>query len=282
MFAHLNPFTRPRGSRLTALLGLGSLIVAGLSLIAPPASAAAPVNDDWDAATAVTKLAYTTTVDTAEATRDAVNPVGARYKEHSVWYVLQLPSKGPVLITARGTDYRHFLRAFEAPSPAAAPSEWTRLKKDYGSKAYPASVLLQTEKGSTYFVLIASSDVGTSGTAQLTMRRPAVLTTTVAPEGTYDRIDGSALIHGTMKTTHPATVEVKVELRQTVNGVVVKDTQYPTWKATTAAAPWKIRFSASHPFKLGDARITVSRLIVVDENIKVGVYHFARHTVTLR
>ena len=120
MFARLNPFTRPRsGRRRTALLGLGSLIVAGLSLIAPPgtaaaAAAAAPANDNWDAAAVVPKLAYTATVDTTEATRDAVTPVGARWRAHSVWYVLQLPNKGTVLITARGTDYRHFLRVFEA------------------------------------------------------------------------------------------------------------------------------------------------------------------------
>jgi hypothetical protein len=282
MFTHLNHLTRPRSGRRSALLGLGSLIVAGLSLTAPPANAAAPVNDDWDAATAVTKLAFTSTVDTAEATRDAVNPAGAKWKAHSVWYVLQLPTKGPALITARGTDYRHFLRVFEAPSPSAAPSEWTPLNRDYGNQAYPASVLLKTKKSSTYFVLVASPNDATSGTARLTMRRPAVLTTTVAPNGTYDRVDGSALIHGTMKTTQPATVEVKVELRQLVNGVVVKDTQYPTWKATTTATAWKIRFSTNHVFKVGDARITVSRLIVVDENIRVGVYHFARHTVTLR
>ena len=76
--------TTTRGSRArmrgrpAMAVAAGSTLLATLFLVAPPAQAVAPSNDNWENATDTGGLPYRTSVDTTDATRDAVNPPGGR------------------------------------------------------------------------------------------------------------------------------------------------------------------------------------------------------------
>lgn len=277
--------TRPGGRRRVALLAMASLAMAPLSVLstAPAASAAPPDNDSWEDATPVTGLPFTDTVDTTEATQDLDVPA-ARYSRNSVWYHFRPGRTAGVFMSTRGTDYfPHVLRVYHAEDPGDAPSEWEVVasSRAYGPTS-PAAFKRNLERAEDYYVMIGTSAETGGGTAKITIRRPAALTTTLAPNGELDRVDGSALIKGTLRSTRPARVEMEARLRQVVNGRVVSATANRAFNTTTTASPWRLRFFAARSYKAGTARIVSNRLRLYDEGVPVGIYHLPRNTVTLR
>jgi hypothetical protein len=274
-----------RGRRHLALLTLTSVALAPLVTLAaaPVASAAPPSNDSWEDATPVTGLPFTAEVDTTEATKDLDVPP-ARYSQNSVWYHLRPGRTAGVFFSARGTDYfPHALRVYHAEDPGDAPSEWEVVASDRGYRASsPAAFKRNLEQGEDYFVMIGTSADTGGGTAKITIRRPATLRTTLAQNGELDRVDGSALIRGTLRSTRPARVEMEARLRQVVNGQVVSSSADRAFATTTTASQWRLRFFARRPFKAGPARIVSNRVRLYDEGVPVGIYHLPRNTVTLR
>jgi hypothetical protein len=279
MLRHLTgrkSMARRGAARAVSVAAILSVTATTLAL-APPAEAAAPVNDTWETATAITGTPFRGEVDTTDATPDAGM---GRFKHHSVWYSLELPNDGRVYLTLKGSEFQpQMLRMFHPESAAQDPTAWPIVAGDrYGSPRFVADV----EGGELYYLMIGTDKDGAGGIAKLTVRRPARIHATLARFGGLDKVDGSALLHGTIEATRSADVYLSMEIRQRVGDRVVRADAYKTLDATKELSEWRLRFSAGRSFRPGKVRIGSSGLRVVDDGVRVATEHFVRHTVTLR
>jgi len=272
---------RSPAARWAVLVAVGSLSAVMLTGVSAPAQAAAPSNDAWENAIDVT-LPFSTTVDTTEATKDAVNP--GTSSAHSVWYHIKLHHDGPLLVSTQGSNYELVLRLYHAKNATDTPDLWTRVGVDTGwGLRYPAGMVRQVKAGENYYVMISNHSDDNGGLAHLVVRRPAKITYSLAKYGVLDRVDGSAVLHGTLQSTHPVKVGLLVTLRQLVGSMVVQGSgSNYNQKASKTAVTWKLRVAARHAFTTGPVRVVYSRLRVHDAGVQIGTFHFHRGTVTLR
>jgi hypothetical protein len=275
--------THSRRLRRAAVVGAASLVAASVSLIAPAAQAAPPANDAWEAATMVSSIPFEDIVDTTEATRDAVNPPDLGLsKAHTVWFQLTPPVDGPVLVSTVGTDFEHKLTLYHAPGDAQSPEDWILMKGDRGSVAYGAALLRSLQEGEHYYYVIGTQGSIPGGTARLVVRDPAHVKVTL-DDGRVSRVDGSAVLRGTLSSDQPVTVWLAVLLKQ-ASGRWVAD----TWEgkriklAEGEATPWRMRFTAERAYHVGRARIVRSYLKVFDAGTWFRMNSVLPHAVTLR
>ena len=88
---------------------------AAVLAVASPAVAAPPVNDDVSAATAVTGVPFTDTVNTSGATFDSETDAGCGVA--TVWYRWTAPADGSVEFNTVGSDYDTTLALFTGEPP---------------------------------------------------------------------------------------------------------------------------------------------------------------------
>jgi hypothetical protein len=256
------------------------------------AYADAPANDSWEAATEVTALPFEDSVDTTEATTDAVNPpgTGQSYNYKTVWYHFTGPDVPRVLVSTAGTDYEHALMLYRADSAGQSPDEWTEIQARGGGGPRGAGMVLPLEKGKDYYLEIGSynpsgdpaDDQSVGGTLHLLIREPAHVTYSIARFGKYDRVDGSATLHGIVQTDQPTTVYITAGLRQLVGGQVVSSQAGLRMGSEAEPTTWRLRLGSDRPFKRGPARIYYSQLRFYDMGIPIGRFQFERDTVDLR
>jgi hypothetical protein len=283
MFRHLmaKRWSARRGAACVASVAAVLSVTAMTLALVPPAQAAAPVNDTWETATAITDTPFRGEVDTTEATPD---PGMGRFKHHSVWYSLELPNDGRVYLTLEGSEFEpQMLRMFQPESATKDPTDWTIVKSDrWGSERRPSRFVAEVEGGELYYLMIGTTSDGTGGTARLTVRRPARIHATLARFGAIDRVDGSAVLHGTIEATRRAEVNLSMEIRQRVGDRVVRADAFKSLEVTKKPDEWRLRFSAGRSFKPGKVRISRNDLTVYDGGLRVAAKHFVRTTVTLR
>jgi hypothetical protein len=273
-----SPRTRARAS----IVAVASLALTATAVsVATPAQAVAPENDTWQSATPVSGVPFTDTVDTTEATPD---PGMGSYRFHGIWYRLRLPRDGKVYLTLRGSEFSpQVLRVYHAAKATDAPKDWSIVASDrtYSASDY-ARFATNVEGGTRYYVFVGTDSDGTGGPATLTIRRPAAVTYTLAATGKFAKVDGSAILNGTVKTTRPARVTLRTGLRQAVAGQVVQGYGYRQVDAAPTAQPWTMRVQARRSFKPGAARIVNDSIRVYDDGVPVGTFRFVRRIVTLK
>jgi hypothetical protein len=269
--------------RCAALTAIGAVAAASLTLVTPAASAVAPDNDSWKSATPVTALPFEDSVDTTDATTDAVNPpdFGGRFTHHSIWYHLNLPNDGKVLLSTMGTDYTHKLVLYQADSATARPAGWVKVAGDRAYRRSGAGMVQSLEAGTDYFVGIGAYRTEPGGTAMLLVRAPAEVDITLDEFADFDPVDGSAKLHGLMSSDLPSDVYMQIRLRQLVGDRVVRATGRKRLLPPTDHAAWRMRISGDYGFKLGDARVG-SEVRVYDLGVRVATFRLAEKTVTLQ
>jgi hypothetical protein len=243
--------------------------------MAPTAQAGAPNNDTWRSAKNVTSLPFHGKVNTTRATDESDPPAGTKdASAHSVWWHIKLAKSGPVLISTEGSNYHLHLSVFEAKNATTSPDKWNRVGGFAASKGSGVMVRdLQARKH--YFVMIGTHDKVNGGTAKLLVRRPAEVSYTLAQNGVYDRVDGSAVIHGTIMSTQPGTsVNMSVGLRQLVGTRVVTGWGSAEVIAGPQWSDWTLRITSDATFEAGAARVDESWLNVVDHGARVETLHF--------
>lgn len=274
---------RPRLRRGAAVTAVGALAAAALTLVAPAASAAAPDNDSWKHATEVTASPFEDSVDTTEATAEAVKPPDlGRFYTHTVWYHVTMPADTDLLVSTDGTGYNHKLVAYQAESATQRPAEWTKLDADRGYGRRPAGLLLQTLADTDYFVVIGAYRSDDGGTAAILMRAPAAVSITLDDTGAYDPVDGSAVLSGTVSSDLPTDVYLQLGLRQVVGDRVVTGHGSKHLVPSTEVSSWHMRVSSDRPFKLGDARVIGRRIRAFDMGVRIPTTHFTQDIVTLQ
>jgi hypothetical protein len=265
-----------RRMRTGVFVAGASLLAAMLSVMTPAAQAAQAVsaNDSWTSAARITSLPYHAKVDISQATTDSVNPPGTkRASAHSVWWYITPRKDGPILISTQGTNFHMHAALFRA-AQKTAPDKWTRLG-GFGAGKGGGAMVANVQSGKHYYLMLATHDGDNGGIAKLLVRTPATVTYSLARDGTYDRVDGSAVIHGTIRSTQPGTVvHISVRLRQLVGSQVVEGWGGVEVTVGKTLTNWQLRVSSGATFKAGAARVSSSNLRVVDHGARVGTFQF--------
>ena len=172
----------------------------------------------------VTELPFEDSVNVRRATRDRVSlPEMRNYRNHTVWYHVDLDTDADLLVSTAGTNYRHKVALYETDPENPGPAHWTKLK---ASSAYPgeefgAGFLQPVQADANYFVVIGARRGWPGGRLELVMRPPAEYTVDLSETGTYNAVDGSATLHGTVSSSRPTEILVSISLRQLVDDEVV-------------------------------------------------------------
>jgi len=192
------------------------VLSAGVALAAPPG------NDLYAGATVISALPFSDTLDTTEATSDAVDAeynlqCGAPATDASVWYEFTAATDTDVVIDTSGSSYTAGV-AVMTGSPGSLVVV----------ACGPEAVVFSAEAGVTYAIAVFDDQGdggGNGGTLELVvMQAPPApeIDVTVDPVGTFDPQTGSATITGTV--TCSGDVEfafVDVQLRQRVGRFIV-------------------------------------------------------------
>lgn len=256
------------------LVAAASLVLAALTMTSTAAQAAAPANDAWTSASRVANLPFTATVDTTQATTD---PGTRGTNARSVWWRVRLVHGGPLLLTTQGTDYHVHLRLFHAAKATDTPDKWTHV-----GEVVNGGMVRQLQKGELYYVMLATHSGRRGGIANLTVKRPAHAAFRLAKTGLFSHIDGSAVIHGTFKSTQPSTARLTMRLRQLVGGKVVAGFGRTSLAPKRAWSTWKLRVNALRSFKAGPARVAFGALTLYDTGVRVQTIRMAPTIITLK
>lgn len=173
---------------------------------------------------AVTATPFSTTLDTTEATTDAVDAElhafcpGAPAMDASVWYDFTAPADGFYVADVSTSDYT--AGVFVA---TGAPGSFDVLACAPGGAAFEATA------GQTYHLLVIddqSDGAGNGGTMSLTLDvapPPPTLDVTVNPTGWFDSKTGLATISGTITCSPDAGAAlIETQLTQRVGRMLIR------------------------------------------------------------
>ena len=172
---------------------------------APAAFAAVPSNDTIQTATEITSIPFSDSVDTTEATTDALEaslqaPCGAPAVEHGVWYHATVAESGTYTADTSQSDYGTGIMVLAGP--VDSPTLLT---------CGPTSITGPLEAGQEVFLLVFGdgTTAQTSGNMVLTVEAaapPPTVDVSINSRGSFGR-DGSATISGTITCTGADSVD---------------------------------------------------------------------------
>ncbi|GAB2983554.1 PKD domain-containing protein [Saccharothrix stipae] len=137
---------------VVALLGLLGLLVPGVAHAAPPP------NDDFDQATAITTLPFTTTQTADEATQASDDPSSCN-SSRSVWFTYTATTSGSITATTAGSGYDTVLSAFTGTRGALTPLGCN----DDASGGHHSRLDLAVVAGTQYHFMAAAFSSGSAG-----------------------------------------------------------------------------------------------------------------------
>jgi len=149
---------------------LAGLAAVTAALLAPGvAHAAAPSNDDFGSATAVTTLPFTASQDVREATKAPDDPTPCNtYTTWSVWYDYTATADALIRVTPSSTGTRPFVAVYTGDRGAL-----TQVPGACRTWDYPANVTFRATAGTTYHVLFSQQYNQGDLTAEFTTVPPA-------------------------------------------------------------------------------------------------------------
>lgn len=216
-----------------------SLSAAGVSVQA--AFAAAPGNDTFAGATAVSALPFSDSVDTTQATTDSDDAqfntfCGAPATDASVWYALQ-GNDSTVVVDVSGSNY-------SAGVLVGVGTQGNLSVVTCG----PGSVAFYAAAGTTYYILAIDDQLNgdglNGGTLNLSISQVVSATLdsfTVNRTGTASSKTGVATISGTYSCSHGDFIDVFVDASQRVGraSVLGSGEFFTTGTCDGASHAWK-------------------------------------------
>jgi len=205
-------------SRLWGRLGTSALAVAAVvALVATPAHAQPPTNDDIANATVIGALPFTDSVDTTEATTAPDDPECAG-QGATVWYAFTPATTVHVVVATFGSDYDTTLSAYTGD-----PGALNQIACNDDFRSLQSRISFIAAAGTSYRLMAGSFASGPGGNLVLTAQElppKVVLGVGADPAGTLDG-NGLATVSGTLTCSRPVSpVEVTGSLRQSVRGRV--------------------------------------------------------------
>jgi hypothetical protein len=261
-------------------------ILAFLSLAVFPATAegAPPSNDDQANAIAFSAVPYVVTADTTEATEDAGTLDACFSRAGSVWYRFAATADQRLIISTTGSDYDTVLNVYQAGQIVACSNNISRVN-------LTSVVSVDVTAGNDYYIMVSRFAAKSGGHLALSVRHPLTASVTLSGKGGADRVDGSALIHGTMHCSRAARwMYIAVGVRQRVSGgrIASGSTGKVLRHCSSTPTVWRLRISDNdRAFDAGPVRVTSSYWYVCEYGRASRVScsdsgSFARKTVDLR
>jgi hypothetical protein len=226
-----------------------------LGVLPATAEAAPPSNDDQAYAIAFSAVPYVVTADTTEATKDAATLNACYSRAGSVWYRFTPSTDQRVVISTTGSDYNTVLNVYRGSQLVACSNNVSR-------EDLTSAVGVTVTAGVDYYIMVSRFAAKPGGHLVLSVRHPITARVTLSAKGGADRVDGSALIHGTMRCSRTArTLYIQVSLRQRVSGGRIANGSSRRVLRHCSSTPtvWRMRISDNNrAFDAGPARVTAS------------------------
>jgi hypothetical protein len=176
-------------------LGVVVAVFTGLLVLPASAFAAAPANDDVTAATAISALPFTDTVDTSEATAAAGDLDCSGLEDtHTVWYAITPTTD--MLLGLRTEP--QFTAEVSTSVASGSPGSLSFLQCSFAS-----TQTLAAKAGTTYYIQLASAGTDPGGLISFSVVPVDPVTVTLGLDET-GRIDGAVItVSGTLGCSRP-------------------------------------------------------------------------------
>jgi hypothetical protein len=176
-------------------LGVVLAVFTGLLLLPASAFAAAPANDDVTAATAISALPFTDTVDTSEATAAAGDLDCSGLEDtHTVWYAITPTTD--MLLGLRTEP--QFAAEVSTSVASGSPGSLSFLQCSFAT-----TQTLEAKAGTTYYIQLASAGTDPGGRISFSVVQVDPVTVTLRLDKT-GRIDGGEItVSGTLRCSRP-------------------------------------------------------------------------------
>jgi hypothetical protein len=228
------------GPRTAVVTGL--LILAASLCAAPPAQAAVPSNDDFDAATVVTSVPYSDTTSTVEATRAPDDPpVGQGGAGGSVWYAFTSSADAWIEVNTAGSDFDTVLGVVTGERGAM-----NLIASDDDSQyGLQSAIVVHALAGTTYHFIIDGYNGGGTVVLNVQSTTPGLtsVTVTVAARGTIDR-NGWVTVHGTVLCDQVGSGYMYLSAVQSRRFTWTSSTDL-AFPCGTTATPWSATFASA-------------------------------------
>lgn len=262
--------------RLTRRIAATAAVCAlATALMTPPAFAAPPDNDDFDAATPISALPFTDTVDTTEATTADDDP-DCFGNGHSVWYEFTPSADLTVAATTSGSDYDTTLSAY-----TGTRGSLDQVDCNDDSGGLQSRILFEASAGTTYWLMAASFADSPGGQLVITVEEagpPVTLGLSIRSTGTVNR-SGVATIRGTVTCSQPVQVDIVGSLRQAQRRSVSLGYS-STSVSCDDTESWSLRVPGeTGPFSPGTARARVTA--TAEDMFRGPVRRYLERNVTL-
>jgi hypothetical protein len=233
-----------------------ALAVTVLALVVTaPAAAAPPANDTFGGAEPIASLPYSATLDTSEATNDAVDAeanaqCGAPATEASVWYSYAAGTSSAVVVDVSQSDYSAGVIVVRG-SPGSFTLE----------TCGPGSVGFTAIAGETYSILAFDDTPGgvNGGTLRLSVSEAslAAVDVEIDPQASVDPRTGVATISGTLTCSGASDAFLSVQLTQRVGRFSISGTSFTiAGPCDGTPQPWTAEISGSNG-KFAGGRATI-------------------------
>jgi len=249
--------------RLVFMTSIVALL--GLSL-ATPVLAAAPSNDTYVDRVVIGSLPFSASVDTTEATTDAVDAeanasCGAPATDASLWYEFVAAADGQVLVDVAASDYSAGVIVVSG-SPGSFALE----------RCGPGSLDFFGTTGVAYAILVFDFDgIGNGGTLEIKVEAappPPVLDLAVNPTGSFNSRTGSATIRGTVTCTGGDEFGkngIDVQLSQTVGRVKITAQGGTEFTCDGTTHPWALEMVSTNGKFAGGKAAVVAHAVACND-----------------
>jgi hypothetical protein len=208
---------------------------------APSALAAVPTNDDFGSATTIGSLPFSDSLNTAEATTQAGDPLDCIGAGHSVWYTFTSAADVSVGVDTFGSDFDTVLSAY-----TGSQASLTQIACRDDSVGLQSHIKWQATAGTVYHVMVSgygSGSEGDSGNLVLhaDVEEPFTFEISVSPTGSVDEAPGIATVGGTVVCSVPGHVYsgAHYRLRQVVGDSKVRGALFVSTACGPESSTWE-------------------------------------------
>ncbi|WP_146231804.1 hypothetical protein [Lentzea atacamensis] len=153
---------------------LTAVALAVVVALTPAVAHAAPAGDDFDSATEITTLPFSTTIDTTGSTKAADDPNPCYFwGEGSVWQRYTAPSDGLLRVTARKGSWGTMLAVYTGPRGA--------LGLEPNACVQDGNYTVHAKAGTTYYFMLIEYNEQYGGPLSFTLRQATRSPTTPWP-----------------------------------------------------------------------------------------------------
>jgi hypothetical protein len=229
---------RLRSLYLTAV----ALIAVASWLVLPSAAMAVPPpNDDFDAATVISSLPFTDSLNTTEATTASDDP-DCFGNGPTVWYSFTAGSDIHVDANTFGSDYDTTVSVY-----TGSRGSLTQIACNDDTGGVQSQVVFQATPGVTYFIMVGAFASGPGGNLQLTVQEtlPPEISLSLDNTGFVDR-QGVASISGSVSCNQPLGVNIGISLTQSVGRFVIQGFGGTFVNCEPPSVPWRVSISGTN------------------------------------